>query len=49
VDTYAQEVHHPGTAARRFTETIKALVSRTFRKEGQAMVNGMAKASGHKI
>ena len=49
VDTFRQEVHHPGTEARDFTKEIKALVSVTFRKAMTATMAGMAKVSGHSM
>ena len=46
---FAQEVHHPGTKARHFTETIIKKLEGPFQKNMEQALNSGAKASGHGI
>jgi hypothetical protein len=46
-DVFANVVHHPGTKAREFAETLKEKYQRTFGKSMQRSLNQAAKKSGH--
>jgi len=48
-DTFAQEVHHPGTEAREFGKMIEVKWTPRFKQRMQAAMSDAAKASGHKI
>lgn len=49
VDTFRQEVHHPGTEAREFSKTIEEKWQPRFRDRMQAAMKDAAKASGHSM
>jgi hypothetical protein len=48
-DTFAMEVHHPGTEAREFSRTIEVKWTPRFKQRMQEAMKDAAKASGHSI
>ena len=49
VDTFRQEVQHPGTEAREFTKEIEKKWQPRFRQKMEAAMKDVAKASGHAL
>lgn len=49
VDTFRQEVHHPGTEAREFTEAIAKKWGTTFATVMQDAMAGAVQVSGHSL